>query len=183
MSTGATGLAGRYATALFELADEAKALDAVAEDLRGLTRMVAGSPDLLRMIRSPVLSRDEQRRAIGAVMEKAGMGDITRRFAGVVANNRRLFVLSDMIEAFLALLAARRGEQRADLISAKPLSENQTRAIADGLKRALGATVTVEARVDPKILGGLIVKVGSRMVDSSLSTKLQRMRLVMKGVG
>lgn len=180
--SGATGLAGRYATALFALADEAKQLDAVADDLRTLARMIDGSADLTRLIRSPVLSRGEQGKALSAVLEKAGAGDLTRRFAGVVAANRRLFVLPGIIESFLAELAARRGEATAEVVSAKELSEQQKQALSDSLRRAVGTAVSVEARVDPGLLGGLVVKVGSRMVDSSLRTKLQQLRLAMKGV-
>lgn len=182
-TSGATGLAGRYATALFALADEAKQLDAVAGDLRNLARMIVGSADLTRLIRSPVLSRAEQGKALEAVLEKAGAGDLTRRFAGVVSANRRLFVLPGIIAAFLAELASRRGEATAEVVSAKELSEQQKQALSDSLRRAVGTTVSVEARVDPGLLGGLVVKVGSRMVDSSLRTKLQQLRLAMKGIG
>ena len=105
-TTGATGLAGRYATALYELADEAKALDQVAEDLRSITRMIAESADFNRMIRSPVISRTAQGAAINEILSKAGASDLTRKFAGVLASNRRLFVLPDIIEGYLAILAA-----------------------------------------------------------------------------
>lgn len=181
--SGATGLAGRYAKALFALADEAKQLDAVADDLRSLARMIGGSADLTRLIRSPVLSRADQGKALAAVLDKAGIGDLTRRFAGVVAANRRLFVLPDMIKAFLAELASRRGEATAEVVSAKELTEQQKQALLDSLRRAVGTAVAVEARVDPGLLGGLVVKIGSRMVDSSLRTKLQQLRLAMKGIG
>ena len=180
---GTTGLAGRYATALFELADESKQLDAVADDLRSLNRMIDDSADLYRLIRSPVLSRDEQAGGLAAIMEKAGIGDLTRRFVGVVGTNRRLFVLPDIIRGYLAELASRRGEVTAEVVSAKALTEKQVQSLTDGLRRAVGTPVSVESRVDPGLLGGLVVKLGSRMVDSSLRTKLQRLRLAMKGVG
>ena len=177
----ASGLPGRYATALFDLADEAKAFDQVREDLVGLSDMIAEAPDLARLIRSPVIGRDAQARAIGAVMERAGMSDLTRRFVRVVAANRRLFALADMIRVWLALLARRRGEMRAEVVSARPLSAGQRSALEDALMRSVGANVTIDARVDPEILGGLIVKVGSRLVDSSLGSKLRKLQTVLKG--
>ena len=181
--TGTAGLAARYAAALFDLAEEAKQLDAVAGDLRQLKAMIASSPDLLRLLRSPVLTRSEQGRALAAVLSQAGAGDLTRRFAGLVAENRRLFALSDMIEAFLAELARRRGEVTASVTSAAPLNDEQQARLAEALRRALGAKVSVELKTDRSLIGGLVVKVGSRLVDSSLKSKLQRLQLVMKGVG
>jgi len=181
--TGTAGLAARYAAALFDLAEEARALDAVADDLRQLRAMIASSPDLLRLLRSPVLSRSEQSRALAAVLSQAGAGDLTKRFVGLVAENRRLFALSDMIEAFLAELARRRGEVTASVTSATPLSEEQQAHLAEALRRVLGAKVSVELKTDRSLIGGLLVKVGSRLVDSSLKSKLQRLQLVMKGVG
>ena len=181
--TGNTGLASRYATALFELADEAKALDAVADDLTALSAMLDESDALRRLVRSPVLSRDEQARAMAAVLEKAGATPLTRQFIGVVAGNRRLFALPGMIKAYLAELAHRRGEMTADVTAAAALSDAQTKALVDQLKKAVGAKVAVNVSVDPSLLGGLVVKVGSRMIDSSLRTKLSKLQLAMKGVG
>ena len=181
--TGTAGLAARYAAALFDLAEEAKQLDAVAGDLRQLKAMISASPDLSRLLRSPVLSRSDQARALAAVLSQAGAGDLTKRFAGLVAENRRLFALADMIDAFLADLARRRGEVTASVTSAAPLSEEQQAHLTDALRRALGAKVSVELNTDRNLIGGLIVKVGSRLIDSSLKSKLQRLQLVMKGVG
>ena len=183
MTAQSTGLAGRYASALFDLADAEKALDAVAEDLSVLGQMIDESEDLQRLLRSPVISRDDQKKAMLAVIDKAGMNNLTRNFTGVIADNRRLFALQDMIGAYQAILAARRGETTAEVVSAKPLTDAQMSALTDTLKNAVGSKVSVEAKVDPGLLGGLIVKVGSRMVDSSLNTKLQQLRLAMKGVG
>ena len=182
-TTGATGLAGRYATALFELADADGGLDQVADDLGRLEAMIHASDDLTRLIRSPVISREDQTRAMAALMEKSAMGELSVRFVGVVAQNRRLFVLPDMIAAYRALLAAHRGEASVEVISAKTLSEKQRTAIGAALKKAVGARIALDVKVDPGLLGGLIVRVGSRMFDSSLSTKLQHLRLAMKGVG
>lgn len=177
----ASGLAGRYATALFDLADEGDAFDKVRDDLASLKAMIAESPDLARLLTSPVIGREERARAIDAVMERAGIGDLTRRFVNVVAGNRRLFALPGMMSVFTALLARRRGEVTAEVVSAQPLGAAQKSALEDALRRAVGGNVTVEARVEPEILGGLIVKVGSRMVDSSLRTKLQKLQIALKG--
>lgn len=186
MSTEASGpasLAGRYANALFELADGQKQLDAVAADLATLRRMLNESPDLRRLVASPVIGRDAQGRAMAALLEASEAGSLVRRFLGVVCQNGRLRDLPDMIGAFLAELARRRGETAADVVSALPLSEAQEAALSETLRRLVGSKVSVNARVDASLLGGLIVKVGSRMFDSSVRTKLQRLRLAMKGVG
>lgn len=181
--TGPGGLAARYAAALFDLADEKKQLDQVAADLSSLKSAIAGSDDLRRLIRSPVLGRAEQARAMQAVLEAAGASDLVRRFVGLVAQNRRLFVLSAMIDAYLSQLAERRGEMTAEVVSARPLSDAQRDAVAETLRKAFGGKVAVDARVDRSLIGGLVVKVGSRLIDSSLRTKLQRLQLAMKGVG
>ena len=120
---------------------------------------------------------------MAAVLEKAGLSALTRNFVGVVCHNRRLFMLPQMTGAYLAKLAERRGEVTADAISAAPLTEQQTAALADSVRRLVGGSVTLDVEVDCSLLGGLIVKVGSRMFDSSLKTKLQRMKLAMKGIG
>ena len=176
-----SGLAGRYATALFDLAEESNAFDRVEDDLTRLRAMIAESGDLARLLTSPIIGRDEQARAIDAVMERAAISDMTRRFVGVVAANRRLAALGDMIGVFAALLAARRGETTAEIVSAQPLGAARRGALEDALRRSIGANVTVEARVEPGILGGLIVRIGSRMVDSSLRTKLQNLQTALKG--
>ena len=183
VSSGAGGLAGRYATALFELADEGRQLDEVSNDLQQLGAMIADSSDLDRLIRSPVMSRDDQVKAMAAIGDAAGLTELTKNFVGVVADNRRLFALPAMIKTYQNLLAESRGEATAEVISAKALSDAQRSAVAEALKKAVGTTVQVEESVDESLLGGLVVKVGSRMIDSSLKTKLQQMRLAMKGVG
>ncbi|WP_374449236.1 F0F1 ATP synthase subunit delta [Stella sp.] len=176
------GLAERYASALFDLADERRTVDAVADDLRRLRTMLADSPDLRRLVRSPVLGREQQGRAVAAIADQAGFDALTRNFLGLLARNRRLFAVESMIAAFLAELARRRGELTAHVTSAAPLSESQLSTVTDALRRAVGGKVTVDLAVDPSLLGGLVVRVGSRMVDSSLRTKLQRLELAMKGV-
>ena len=184
MASGATGLteiAGRYATALFELADRDKALDRVAEDLRRLRKMLADSADLRRLVRSPVIDRADKGKAMAAIMDKAGFEALTRNFVGLVAANRRLFALGAMIDAYLAELARRRGEITAHVASAVPLSAAQSKAVAAAVKRAVGGNITIEHRTDPSLLGGLVVRVGSRMIDSSISSKLRRLEFAMKG--
>ena len=181
--TGAGGLAARYAAALFDLADTQKVIDRVAGDLSELKAMIGGSDALRSLIRSPIRSRDEQGRAMAALLQQAGTSDLVRKFVGLVARNRRLFVLPQMIDEFLAELARRRGEMRAEVTAAKPLSDQQQASLAEAIRRSVGGKVTVDVKVDPALIGGLVVKVGSRMVDSSLKTKLQRLQLAMKGVG
>ena len=180
--TGVSGLADRYAAALFELADERRALDQVAADLRSLRQLLAESPDLRRLVRSPILSRIEQGKAIVAVAERAGFDGLTRNFLGLVAHNRRLFAVPAMIEAFLRRLAARRGEVTAEVTSAQELTPAQLSAVNEQLRKAVGSKIAVEVKVDKNLLGGLIVKVGSRMVDASLRSKLHRLQLAMKSV-
>ncbi len=177
------GLATRYATALFELADEARSLDEVADELRAIDGLLSESPDLRRLVRSPTLSREEQARAMDAILTQAGASELTRRFVGVVTAKRRLFWLRSMIQAFLAELARRRGEVTARVVSAHRLNQTQTAQLTDQLKKSVGAKVTVDVRVDASLLGGMIVQVGSRMVDTSLRTQLDKLQLALKGVG
>lgn len=182
-SAGASGLAERYATALFELAEADGRLDAVAADLKNFGALMDASPDLARLIRSPITSRTDKENAVAAVAEKAGFDDLTRRFLGTLARNRRLFVVRDVAMAYLGQLAAGRGETTAEVASAAELSDAQMDSLRAALKKAVGGDVAVHTRVDPGLLGGLVVKVGSRMVDSSLRTKIQQLRLAMKGIG
>ncbi|HYD64839.1 F0F1 ATP synthase subunit delta [Azospirillum sp.] len=181
--TGVSELAGRYSTALFELADENKALDQVAGDLTALKQLLAESADLRRLVQSPVISRADQGRAMTAVLDRAGVSDITKRFLGLVAKNRRLFALPGMIDGYLAELARRRGETTARVIAARPLSDAQVQAVTDTLKKLVGSKVTVDVTIDPALIGGMIVKYGSRMVDTSVRTKLDKLQLAMKASG
>ena len=177
-----TGMPGRYATALFELADEAGALAQVEADFDSFDRMLDDSPDLWRLVRSPVYSADQQVRALGAVLESAGAATLTANFLKLVARNRRLFAVRDMIAAFRKLVAAARGEVLAEVTSAHELNEAQVQALKAELM-AGAKDVKLTRRVDPAILGGLIVKLGSRMIDNSLRTKLQSLKAAMKGTG
>lgn len=176
-------IAERYSAALFELAEQRSALDAVAADLRTLKTLIAESVDLRRLLQSPVLSRTEQEKAVTALAARAGLGELTRNFLGLAARNRRLYVLDGMIESYLGRLAAKRGEVTAQVASAVALNETQVGALGAALKKVVGRNVTLDLTIDPTLLGGLVVKVGSRMVDGSLKTKLQQLQLVMKGVG
>ena len=178
-----TGVAARYALALFELADEQRKLDAVADDLKALDALIDENEDLQRMMASPVIGRAAQGQAIGALLLQAGADDLTQRFVSVSAANRRLYALRDIIKAFLAELAERRGEISAEVISAQSLSDDQTRAVEQALQQVEGRNVTLSKKVDPALIGGMVVKVGSRMIDSTLKTQLERMKLVMKGAG
>lgn len=180
---GSAGLADRYAGALFDLAEDEKALDDVSSDLLSIRDLLDQSTDFVRLIRSPVISRGDQQKAMSAVLTAAGVSPLTNKFIGVVTGNRRLFALPEMIRAFDRILASRRGETTAEVVSAKPLTKAQTTAIANALKASVGMDVALATRVDPGLLGGLIVRIGSRMIDSSLKSKLNRLSLVMKGVG
>lgn len=183
MTTATTGVAGRYASALFELADGAKSLDQVAQDLTTFRNLVAESAELARLIASPVVGRALQGKALLAVLDAAGISGLTRNFVGTVAANGRARDLPAMASAFLAELARRRGETAATVTSAVPLSPAQLQQLSDALRSVLGSNkVSIDARVEPDILGGLVVKVGSRLFDSSVRSKLQRLQLVMKGV-
>ena len=180
---GVSGVAGRYASALFELAKDARSVDAVSADLDGFGTLLAGNGDLQRLVRSPVFGADEQAAALGAILAKAKIGGLTGNFVQLVARNRRLFVIEDIITAFRALAAADRGEVSASVTSAQELKPAQIKSLQTALKSITGKTVTLNQQVDPSILGGLIVKVGSRMIDTSLKTKLNSLKLRMKEVG
>ena len=176
-----SGIAERYAGALYDLASERKALDQVAEDLRSFRAMLEESEDLRRLLRSPMIGQEEQARALMAVLEKAGVSTLTRNFVGVVARNRRLFALDGMARVFLRILAERRGEVTVDVASAQPLNTEQMDTLQETLRRIVGGRVAVNTTVDPSLLGGLVVKIGSRLFDSSIRTKLQRLQHALRG--
>jgi F-type H+-transporting ATPase subunit delta len=178
-----SGVAGRYATALFELALEEKAVETVERDLNRFASALDAVEDLRRLVRSPVFTADEQERAIAATLEKMEIEGLTANFLKLIARNRRLFAAPDMIKAFRALLARHRGQASAEVTSALSLTEGQLRALQTALKAALHKDVQLDQKVDATLLGGLVVKVGSRMVDSSLRTKLNSLKQTMKEVG
>ena len=173
-------MAGRYATALFELALESKAVDQVQSDLKSFDALVASSPDLLRLVRSPVFAADEQAKALVAVLDKVGIKGIAANFLRVVAANRRLFAVRDIIKGFNALVAKHKGEVTAQVTVAAPLNDARLNDIRDALKAVTHKDVQVDVTVDPSIIGGLKVKLGSRMVDASLRTKLNSIKFAMK---
>ncbi|MBI2239967.1 MAG: F0F1 ATP synthase subunit delta [Magnetospirillum gryphiswaldense] len=184
MPSQTTGvIADRYATALFDLAEGQNALDQVAGDLKSLKAMIRDSADLNRLLDSPALKRSEQGKAVAALADAAQFHGLTKNFLGLVASHRRLPALPGVIEAYLGALAKKRGEVSAKVTSAVALSQGQLDALVSSLKAACGTDVSVDVGVDPSLLGGMVVKVGSRMVDSSLKTKLQHLKLAMKGVG
>jgi F-type H+-transporting ATPase subunit delta len=178
-----SGVAGRYATALFELAKEEAQLEQVAADLTRFNEALDAFEDMKRLVKSPVFSADEQGRALAAILEKLKIEGLTRNFLLLVAKNRRLFAAPDMIQAFRAKLARERGETSATVTAAAKLTEGQLSALKQALQAALGKDVMLEERVDQSLLGGLVVKVGSRMVDTSLRTKLLGLKQAMKEVG
>jgi F-type H+-transporting ATPase subunit delta len=178
-----SGVAERYATALFELALEANAIDEVREGLAKFQALLVESPELNRLVRSPVFTADAQAKALAAVLDNAGIGGIAANFLAVVAGNRRLFAIGDIIKGFGALVARHKGEVSAQVTVAEPLSDAHLAEVKDALDKVTGKDVMVDVKVDPSIIGGLIVKLGSRMVDSSLRTKLHALKHAMKEVG
>ncbi|MDQ0456610.1 F0F1 ATP synthase subunit delta [Rhizobium paknamense] len=178
-----SGVAERYASSLFELALEAGAIDTVAADLKRFQAMIDESADLKRLVLSPVFTADQQLAAISALSAKAGIAGLTGNFLRVVTANRRLFAISGMISAYTLLVARHRGEVTADVASAHALSEEQQNELKEALKSVTGKTVLLNVTVDPSLLGGLIVKVGSRQIDTSLRTKLSTLKLALKEVG
>jgi F-type H+-transporting ATPase subunit delta len=178
-----SGVAGRYATALFELALEEQALEQVANALNRFNEALDAVENLRRLVKSPVFTAEEQGRALAAILEKLKIEGLTKNFLLLVAKNRRLFAAPEMMRAFRAMLARHRGETSAAVTAASKLTEAQVTALKQASKAALGKEVMLEERVDPKLLGGLIVKVGSRMIDSSLRTRLNKLKVAMKEVG
>jgi F-type H+-transporting ATPase subunit delta len=178
-----SGVSGRYATALFELARDEKSIDAVRADLDRFEAMLADSADLKRLVRSPVFSADAQSKALSAVLAQAEISGISANFLKVLTAKRRLFVVTDVIRAFRALVAKFKGEATADVTVAETLNEKNLDALKTALKSVTGKDVTLNVNVDPSIIGGLVVKLGSRMVDSSLRTKLNSIKHAMKEAG
>ena len=184
MASSTAGFSARYANALFELADEANSVDAVARDLAALDGLIGRSKDLERMVRSPGIDRGEQAKAMDTVLAKTGADPLVRKFVGVVASNGRLFALRGIISRFLEDLSARRGEVAADVVSAIPLDKGLEGELRKAVSRVAGSDkVSLATRVDKSLIGGLVVRIGSRMIDSSIKTKLDRLELNMKGVG
>ena len=179
-----SGMAGRYASALFSLAKDSRSIDAVAADLKRFSELLADNPDLRLLVRSPIFSAEDQTRALRKVLEAVGIGGLAAQFLLLVASKRRLFAVGGMISTFHALDDADRGVSRAHVTVAEPLSEAHLDSLKQSLAEATGGkTVELDVKVDPEILGGLVVRLGSRMVDGSLKTKLNSIRTRMKEVG
>jgi len=173
-------MAGRYATALFELARETNAIDAVKADLERFDTLVAENPDLNRLVRSPVFSAAEQLQALSAVLDRAGIGGLAAKFLKLVTMNRRLFAARDMVRGYRELVALHKGEATAEVTVAERLKDDHIAALKSALKAVSGKDVDLAIKIDPAIIGGLVVKLGSRMVDTSLRTKLNAIRHAMK---
>jgi len=180
-TTHPTGLAQRYALALLELAKEKKAVDAIAGDLDRLQDLVAEDAGFRAFIRDPRLDAASQQRGAFAILDRAGIGGEVRNLVGVLIANRRLAALPDVIAAFGGLLAEQRGQQTAEVITAHPLTEVQRAQLTARLTEAGYSNVKLVERVDPSLLGGLVVRLGSRLYDSSIKSKLQRLQYAMKG--
>lgn len=178
-----SGVAERYAAALFDLARDENALDAVAGDLTNFQALLDESEDLTRLVRSPVFSADEQTRAVTAVLDKAGIKGLAANLIKVAAANRRLFAVPEMIVAYRRMLSKERGEIFASVTSAEPLSDSQVATLKAALKDAMGKDVLLDQKIDAELIGGLVVQVGSRMIDTSLRTKLNAMKFAMKEAG
>ena len=178
-----SGVAERYAGSLFDLAAESRTIEGVERDLAQVERLLAGSPDLQRLIASPVFSADDQFKAIGAVADRAGIRGLVGNFLRVVAKNRRLFAVPGMIRAFRRIAAEHRGEVSAEVATAHALSPAQQNELKATLREVAGKDVAVAVTVDPSLLGGLVVKMGSRQIDTSLKTKLNSLKLALKEVG
>lgn len=178
-----SGVTGRYATALFELGLEQGDLDQIESQLLLFQEMLDASGDLRRLVRSPAFSAEQQAPALRAVLERAGISGTAAKFLLLLVKNRRLFAIEGIIRDFRLLTSRHRGEIGADVISAVPLNDGQREAVKDALRKLAGKEVQMNLRVDPSILGGLIVKMGSRMIDDSLRSKLNRLKFAMKEVG
>lgn len=178
-----SGAAGRYSTALFELAGEEGSRDRVEADLIQLQDALDESDDLMQLIRNPMYSRDEQQKGIGAVADKMDVSPIVGNVLGLMAQKRRLFALPEMIAGYKALMADERGEMSAEVTAARPLSDAQQNALAEKIKGATGKDVKLNVNVDPDIIGGLVIRVGSRMIDTSIRSRLNNLHNAMKEVG
>ncbi len=176
------GVAGRYATALFELARDEKQLDRVKDELATFVAMLEAHEALDVALKSPATTLSEKQNVLKRVLEKQGLSGVTANFLGLVAQNNRLFVVRDMVRAFNGLLSIEKGEVQAQVVSASALSDDHKNELVKTLKATLGQDVTIDTSVDPELLGGLIVKIGSKMIDNSLRTKLNNLHAAMKEV-
>jgi len=175
--------AGRYANALFELAGETDCLSQTEQDMEALDQALKASDDLRGLISSPIYTREDQSRAMASVVEVMGLSALVKNVIGLMASKRRLYALPEVIKIFAALMAEHRGEMTADVTAARALSKAQQASLAETLKSAIGREVKLNVTVDEGIIGGLVVKVGSKMVDTSIRSKLAALQYAMRGVG
>ena len=178
-----TGIAARYASAVFDLAKEGKAIAGLEKDVDALDAAMADSAELQTLLTSPLYSREEQGVAIGAVAKKMKLSETTSNVLALMASKRRLFVLPQLVSTLRAQIAEHKGEVTAEVTSAKALTKAQSDKLATTLKAQVGADVKIKATVDETIIGGLIVKVGSKMIDTSIKSKLNALQNTMKEVG
>jgi F-type H+-transporting ATPase subunit delta len=174
-------LAGRYASALFELASEAGFVSAVEGDLETLSEALRESPELRALIKNPEVSREALGRVLAGLGTQLTLSDLTKNFLGVLAQNRRVGELPKVIRAFQSIAAAQRGEVTAEVASAHPLSDEQLTTLEQKLRARQGRTVKLKTRVDPELLGGLVVTIGSQRIDSSIRSRLNSLAQAMKG--
>ncbi|MEF2072093.1 F0F1 ATP synthase subunit delta [Consotaella aegiceratis] len=182
-SSPVSGVAERYAQSLFELANEQGSIDRVESELVGYQDLIDESADFRRLVESPAFTAEQQLRAISAVVDKSQASELTGNFLKVIASNRRLFVLPSMIRAFRRLAAEGRGEMEAEVVSAQPLTDEQRRELSEAVGAYANKTISLHEQVDPAVLGGLIVRIGSRQIDTSIRTKLNSLKLALKEVG
>ena len=183
LSSSAKGLAGRYAGALYALAVESGKIDAVVKDMNGVAELVSANQDMRMLVESPAITWAEQTKAVTAVLEKGGADALTVKFVGTVASNGRLHALSRIISAFLAEHARRRGEVSAEVISAIEMDDARRARVEQAVSKLAGSDkLSLSMRVDPSLIGGLVVRIGSRMIDTSIRTKLNRLETAMKGM-
>ena len=177
------GIAERYATAIFEIAEENKSLESLESGINDLSAALNESEDFRTLIQSPLIARSEQRGAIMAIAEKMGLEESLKNALGLMADRRRLFVLPQLLRALRERIATSRGEVTADVITAQELSADQKKKLAETLKSNVGKTVTLNTAVDESLIGGMIVQVGSKMIDTSIRSKLSQLQNAMKEVG
>ena len=179
--SSSSGLAERYANALYAQADETAAIDATVAEMEQLGKLIDTSPDFRRLIESPLIDVNQARLAAGAVLQSQGFGKLVQDFVGVIANNRRLGALRVIVAGFAALVAQKRGVVVAQVSTAHPLTDAQRDHLRAQLIEAGYGTVTIDEKVDPALLGGLVVRIGARLYDTSLKSRLQRLQYAMKG--
>jgi F-type H+-transporting ATPase subunit delta len=182
VETSMSGVAGRYAVALFELASESGKTDAVSADLQRFAALIEESDDLKRLVRSPVFTPEQQQAAVGAILDRVGIGGIAGNFIRLVVRKRRLFAFPAMTRAFEALLAERKGIVPAEVTVAEPMPDQMLAELKAALRKTAGSQVSLGVKVNPDIIGGMVVKLGHRMIDASLKTKLNALRVAMREV-